>query len=355
MARHARLVRAAAGALVLLAAVAAPALAARPAPDQPTVLRGTMIRAIDGNLVHVKVKGHSTAVRLVGVAPTAAGTGLRGTCLTEQARVVVERIVPPGSAVRVETDPGRRVRDAGGAVVGYLYKAKGPRGTASVNRALLATGLARYQRAGDLRFGGSLRGAEARARKANLGRWGDACSLATTKGVQKRLVALGYLPAGHVNGSMDYRTTQAVMAFQGWSGLARDGAVGPATRKALARAERPEASQRGGGRHVEIHIGRQVLLMVEGGTVKRAIHVSTGAAGNTPRGRWTVIRREAMSYSVPFNSWMPYAMYFVGGFAMHEYPDVPGYPASHGCVRMPAPEAPVVWDFAGYGTPVIVA
>jgi lipoprotein-anchoring transpeptidase ErfK/SrfK len=52
---------------------------------------------------------------------------------------------------------------------------------------------------------------------------------------------------------------------------------------------------------------------------------------------------------------MPYAMYFVGGFAMHEYPDVPGYPASHGCVRMPAPEAPVVWDFAGYGTPVIVA
>ena len=59
-----------------------------------------------------------------------------------------------------------------------------------------------------------------------------------------------------------------------------------------------------------------------------------------------------MSWSRPFSSWMPYASYFTGGFAFHEYPDVPGYPASHGCVRIAAPFAPYLYEFASYGTPV---
>ena len=40
--------------------------------------------------------------------------------------------------------------------------------------------------------------------------------------------------------------------------------------------------------------------------------------------------------------------------AMHAYPDVPAYPASHGCVRLSAPEAQRVYDFAVQGTPVDV-
>ena len=51
---------------------------------------------------------------------------------------------------------------------------------------------------------------------------------------------------------------------------------------------------------------------------------------------------------------MPWASYFDGGFAMHAYPYVPAYPASHGCVRLPAPEAPRVYSFAIEGTPVYV-
>ncbi len=31
---------------------------------------------------------------------------------------------------------------------------------------------------------------------------------------------------------------------------------------------------------------------------------------------------------------MPYCMYFHKGFALHGSPDIPGYRASHGCVRM---------------------
>jgi lipoprotein-anchoring transpeptidase ErfK/SrfK len=39
---------------------------------------------------------------------------------------------------------------------------------------------------------------------------------------------------------------------------------------------------------------------------------------------------------------------------MHEYPYVPEYPASHGCVRLPAGEARRVFAFAEVGTPVSV-
>ena len=90
------------------------------------------------------------------------------------------------------------------------------------------------------------------------------------------------------------------------------------------------------------------------GWAPRAIHVSTGAYGRTPRGRFAVYRKETLSWSVPFSVWMPYASYFHGGFALHAYPSVPTYPASHGCVRVPPVEAPGVYRFAGYGTPVWV-
>jgi lipoprotein-anchoring transpeptidase ErfK/SrfK len=62
-----------------------------------------------------------------------------------------------------------------------------------------------------------------------------------------------------------------------------------------------------------------------------------------------------MSWSVPFQTWMPYAQYFLGGYAMHEYPSVPAYPASHGCVRLPAEEAPAAWRFGRVGMRVWVA
>jgi lipoprotein-anchoring transpeptidase ErfK/SrfK len=51
---------------------------------------------------------------------------------------------------------------------------------------------------------------------------------------------------------------------------------------------------------------------------------------------------------------MPYAAYFNGGIAAHEYPYVPAYPASHGCVRLPEGDAERVWRFVDTGTPVDV-
>ncbi len=178
---------------------------------------------------------------------------------------------------------------------------------------------------------------------------------ADTRTIQKRLAKLRYLPRSAVDGIDGYRTQQAVIAFQSWRGLERDGVVGPATTAALARASRPKPKGGGPERRIEVHREKGVALLIAGGKVKRAIHVSTGAPGtDTPSGRYSVFRKELQSWSVPFSTWLPYASYFNQGIALHEYPDVPTFPASHGCVRVPAPEAKGVYEFATIGTAVEV-
>ena len=194
-------------------------------------------------------------------------------------------------------------------------------------------------------------GAPARARPGTWrGRRGEKGYVYSVRGVQLRMYQLGYLARGSVTGRLDYPTSQALLAFQGWEDLARTGTVTGETQVELVRAERPRPSARRSGRYVEIHRDRGVLLTVEDGVVQRAMHTSTGAGGGTPSGSFRVYRKETYSWSVPFSVWMPWASYFVGGIAMHEYPDVPGYPASHGCVRLPAGEAQRVYRFAEYGT-----
>lgn len=173
--------------------------------------------------------------------------------------------------------------------------------------------------------------------------------------LQRRLAELRYLPRSAVDGINGYRTQQAVLAFQSWRGLERDGIVGPATRAALAKASPPRPHGNGPSRRIEVYPDRGVTLLISHDRTKRAIHVSTGGPGNeTPAGTFKVFRKELRSWSVPFQTWLPYASYFNDGIAFHEYPDVPTYPASHGCVRVPAPEAPGVYGFATIGTTVIV-
>jgi len=53
------------------------------------------------------------------------------------------------------------------------------------------------------------------------------------------------------------------------------------------------------------------------------------------------------------NAPMPYFMRFNGGIGMH-VGHLPGYAASHGCVRMPRPMAIKFFENAKIGTPVIV-
>ena len=96
----------------------------------------------------------------------------------------------------------------------------------------------------------------------------------------------------------------------------------PAFWHRLQTARVPFARYRGPGRHVEVDKTRQVLFEVASGRVVRAVHVSTGATGNTPVGRWHVYSK------VPgfLPSGMFYSSFFVGAFAIHGYPSVPALP-----------------------------
>jgi hypothetical protein len=175
------------------------------------------------------------------------------------------------------------------------------------------------------------------------------------RALQKKLIRLKYLAPGLATGNYGNRTLQAVMAFQGWVGLPRDGVAGSATYRALAHAQIP-VSWGHNRKHMEVHKAQQVLLLIgKLGHVKRAIHVSTAAPGHfTPVGIFHIYRKEIMSWSTLFNVWLPFADYFTGGFAFHEYPDVPGFPASHGCIRISDGDAQVVWKFATLGTRVTI-
>ena len=171
---------------------------------------------------------------------------------------------------------------------------------------------------------------------------------------QELLAELGYLAPELVSGEADDATAVAVLEFQKWTGLPRDGVLGEATLQALEHGMRPRPVTLIPGRHVEILLDRQLALLVDDGRVVRAVHISSGAGGRTPVGTFHVYRKERLSWSVPFEVWMPWASYFTGGIALHEYPIVPTYPASHGCVRVNRYDAPFLYEFAVYGTPVVV-
>jgi L,D-transpeptidase catalytic domain/Sporulation and spore germination/Putative peptidoglycan binding domain len=182
----------------------------------------------------------------------------------------------------------------------------------------------------------------------------DLTAPAEVRLAQSLLAGAGWLDPGDVTGVVDYTTSQALIAFESWNGLPRDGQLTPDAFGRILRATRPAPRHSGAGRFVEIYRDLGVLLLVENGRVARAVHTSTGTGGRTPSGAFHVYRKERLSWSVPFEVWMPFASYFVGGIAMHAYPYVPAYPASHGCVRLPAPEAPRVYAFALDGVPVYV-
>ena len=171
---------------------------------------------------------------------------------------------------------------------------------------------------------------------------------------QQLLADLGFMAESGVTGRPGDETSVAVLAFEKWSGLPRDGVLDDDVVDALERATRPEPVRHEPGRRVELLLDRQVALAIQDDKVVRVFHISSGAGGRTPVGSFRVYRKERLSWSVPFKVWMPWASYFTGGIAFHEYGYVPAYAASHGCVRMMGRDAPLMYAFATSGTPVDV-
>jgi len=141
--------------------------------------------------------------------------------------------------------------------------------------------------------------------------------------------------------------TDALLAFQKLAGLPRTGVADDAVWKRLLGARVPAA--RFPGDHVEVDKTRQVLFVVRGGKVTLVVPTSTGATGNTPAGEWRVYRKVA-----GYDWVLYYPSYFLRGFAVHGYPDVPPYPASHGCARIPLWIAQTVYGEMPDGSTVYV-
>jgi hypothetical protein len=321
------------------------------------------------------------AVKTVVAAKTVDVVFLRGERLVPVERVVPRGVRPARHALREllrgpspeERAQGLRTALRPGAVRLRFVYARGDQYLVRFSRELTRANVARMQqrlaqiRATLTRLDGAPRfaaiaadgrlvttlglGAPVEEWKPRPGEQGYPYSV---RGVQLRLWTLGYLDRSDVSGDLDYVTSQALLAFQGWEALGRTGTVTGGTQVRLFRAERPRPATHRQGRRLEIHRDVGVLLMLNGNRVERVVHTSTGAGGATPSGGFRVYRKELYSWSVPFRVWMPYAAYFVGGIATHEYPDVPSYPASHGCVRLPAGEAHRVYEFVDVGTPVRV-
>jgi L,D-transpeptidase catalytic domain len=85
--------------------------------------------------------------------------------------------------------------------------------------------------------------------------------------------------------------------------------------------------------------------------------VSSGQAGyDTPAGIYSVIQKEEEHYSNRYDdAYMPFMQRITwSGIALHAGP-LPGYPASHGCIRMPYEFAQGLFDITKIGMRVIVA
>lgn len=158
---------------------------------------------------------------------------------------------------------------------------------------------------------------------------------------------------GYVNDkgrAYDSATERAVLAFRKVNKMGRTTNANPKIFKRLAKGKggykiRAPFS----GRHVEADLSRQVMVLAKGSKVKEIYHVSTGApATPTIPGTWRFYRRQA-----GFNSLgMYFSVYYNRGYAIHGYHSVPTYPASHGCLRNPIPNAKHIYDWVDVGMPI---
>jgi PKD repeat protein len=158
-----------------------------------------------------------------------------------------------------------------------------------------------------------------------------------------------HIALGAVDASYGLDTRDAVVAFQKLHNLPRTGAVSGRFWRYLLTAAVPRARYPYGD-HVEVNKTLQVLFIVRSGKVALISHVSTGATGNTPIGRWHVYNKTP--------GWLPDGMFdssfFLRGFAIHGYPTVPFWPASHGCVRLPVWLAPRIYGLLPYGGTIYI-
>jgi lipoprotein-anchoring transpeptidase ErfK/SrfK len=121
-------------------------------------------------------------------------------------------------------------------------------------------------------------------------------------------------------------------------------------------AEKETGAKPQGPLVIAISIDRQKVTVYDSNGVFAESPVSTGMKGHpTPMGVFSVIQKHKFHHSnIYSNAPMPYMQRITwSGVAMHAGV-LPGYPASHGCIRMPMSFAVKMWNWTKMGARVIV-
>lgn len=172
------------------------------------------------------------------------------------------------------------------------------------------------------------------------------------RGFKRNLSKLGYVPGG--GSCMSDRADRAVLAYRKVNGHGHNQHAGAAlVKRVFSGKGRYRVRHRDAGEHVEVSVGKQVLVFAnKKGRAVETYHVSTGKSSTpTVRGRFKFYLRQPGTNSVG----MVHSTYFHGGYAVHGYPSVPPtYPASHGCVRVPIPDALHIYNKISLGETIYV-
>jgi peptidoglycan hydrolase-like protein with peptidoglycan-binding domain len=167
------------------------------------------------------------------------------------------------------------------------------------------------------------------------------------KALQQRLAALKYYP-GPADGQFGNDTLEAVWAFQEVNGLTVTGVIDKATKRALAHPKTYKSHDpRQDATRVEVNQALEVLVLYKKSKIALISHVSSGggyhyecgsagcAQAVTPNGNYRTTVYMPGWVQVPLGEMYNPAFFIGTVYAIHGDTDVPVYPASHGCVRIP--------------------
>jgi hypothetical protein len=107
----------------------------------------------------------------------------------------------------------------------------------------------------------------------------------------------------------------------------------------------------GEGKHAEGNLSNQLLALANGSHVYQIYPISSGKPSTpTVLGHFNVYLKDP--YYLPDG--MYFSSFFYGGYAIHGYDPAPDYPASHGCMRVPIPDAVPIYNWLEIGNGVDV-
>lgn len=172
----------------------------------------------------------------------------------------------------------------------------------------------------------------------------------TTKFFHRLMRAAGYRVdlSKRINGI----SKLAILAFRKTNGMGRsDNYRSAIFRKLLHGKGAFKLRYPKAGKHVEVDLSRQVMVLAKNRRPVGTFHISSGSpATPTVRGKFRFYSKQP-GYNA---KGMYYSVYFYGGYATHGYDPVPTYPASHGCVRNPIPNAHWIYNWIDIGDPIWV-